>query len=99
MQYVVLLEDEPSKAEMRPKHQAEHGAYVATLLGPLRSAGPLTDPKTGGSAGGIWIVEAGSPEEVQKMLEADPFYKVGLRKSIRILQWKQVFADGKRVPA
>ena len=36
MLYVVLLEDEPSKAEMRPKHQAEHAAYVSTLLGPLR---------------------------------------------------------------
>lgn len=96
MLYVVLLEDEPSKAEMRPKHQAEHVAYVEKLLGKLRSAGPLTDPKTGGPAGGIWIIEAASPDEVQKMLEADPFYKVGLRKSIRILQWKQVFADGKR---
>lgn len=31
------------------------------------------------------------------MLEADPFYKAGLRKSIRILAWKQVFADGKKV--
>jgi len=95
--YVVLLEDEPSKADMRPKHQAEHVAYVEKLLGKLRSAGPLTDPKTNGPAGGIWIVEAGSPGEVQAMLEADPFYKAGLRKSIRILAWKQVFADGKKV--
>jgi len=95
--YVVLLEDEPKNADARPKYLKDHVAYLETLLGKIRSAGPLTDTKTNTAAGGIWIIEAGSADEVQKMLEADPFYKAGLRKSIRILAWKQVFADGKKV--
>ncbi|MCC6471127.1 MAG: hypothetical protein IT563_22615 [Alphaproteobacteria bacterium] len=97
MLYVVLLEDEPSKADVRPKYLKDHVAYLETLLGRIRSAGPLTDTKTNAAAGGIWIVEATSADEVRTMLEADPFYKAGLRKSIRILAWKQVFADGKKV--
>jgi uncharacterized protein YciI len=95
--YVVLLEDEPSKADVRPKYMNEHVAHLESLAGRIRFAGPLSDPKTGAAAGGMWIVEAGSPEEVRAMLEADPFYKAGLRKSIRVLAWKQVFADGRKV--
>jgi uncharacterized protein YciI len=92
-----LLEDEPKNADTRPKYLKDHLAYLDTILGKLRSAGPLTDPATNSAAGGIWIIEAGSHDEVRRMLEADPFYKAGLRKSIRILAWKQVFAEGKKV--
>lgn len=95
--YVVTMEDEPKNADARPKHQDAHRAYLEGILGKLRSAGPLTDPKTGGAAGALWMIEASGPDEVQKLLEADPFYKAGLRKNIRIAAWKQVFADGKRI--
>jgi hypothetical protein len=97
MHFVALLEDEPSKADVRPKYMKEHLAHLESLLDNIRFAGPLTDPKTNAAAGGLWIVEAGSAEEVRRMLEADPFYKAGLRKSIRVLAWKQVLADGKKV--
>jgi uncharacterized protein YciI len=29
-------------------------------------------------------------------VKKDPFWPTGLRKSVRILAWKQVFADGRR---
>lgn len=96
MLYAVLLEDEPKNADARPKHLKDHVAYLDSILGKLRSAGPLTDPKTGGAAGGLWTVEAESAEDVMKLIEADPFYKAGLRKSVRILQWKLVFTEGKK---
>jgi uncharacterized protein YciI len=30
-------------------------------------------------------------------VKADPFWPTGLRHSVRILSWSQVFADGKRL--
>lgn len=97
MLYVVTMEDEPKNADARPKYQNEHRAYLETILGKLRSAGPLTDARTGSAAGALWMIEAANADEVQKLLEADPFYKAGLRKNVRIVAWKQVFLDGKKV--
>jgi uncharacterized protein YciI len=34
---------------------------------------------------------------VQALVESDPFYPTGLRKSIRILEWTQVFANGNKL--
>jgi|TARA_B100000315_G_scaffold182361_2_gene171207 hypothetical protein len=40
------------------------------------------------------MVTADSPEAVQSLVEADPFWPTGLRKSVRILEWTQVFSNG-----
>jgi uncharacterized protein len=50
-----------------------------------------------GSAGGLWLVEADSAEIVEALVEEDPFWPTGLRQSVRILTWSQVFADGRRL--
>jgi uncharacterized protein YciI len=33
---------------------------------------------------------------VAALYRADPFWPTGLRRSVRVLAWSQVFADGKR---
>jgi hypothetical protein len=43
-----------------------------------------------------WLVEAESPEAVDALVKQDPFWPTGLRRSVRILGWSQVFADGSR---
>lgn len=95
MLYVVLLEDEPTRLDMRPKHMAAHLDYLEANAKNVQAGGPLTDQQ-GGNAGGIWIVEAESAAEVERLLHGDPFWAAGLRKSVRILTWKQVYANGKR---
>lgn len=43
------------------------------------------------------MVEAESPGAVTELVQRDPFWPTGLRKAVRVLQWSQVFADGRRV--
>ena len=43
------------------------------------------------------MVEADSPDVVDALVKADPFWPTGLRHSVRILSWSQVFADGRRL--
>ena len=62
----------------------------------VNAAGPLKD-EAGQPAGGIWIVDADSADTARKLVEEDPFWPTGLRKSVNILAWTQVFADGKRL--
>jgi uncharacterized protein YciI len=96
MLYAVLLTDDPEFAHMRERHMAEHLAFLEKNADRIRAAGPLREAD-GAGAGGLWLVEAESPEAVKELVESDPFWPTGLRASVRILRWIQVLADGKRM--
>ncbi len=96
MPYIVLFEDDPSRADIRQRHMPEHLAFLDRNAGHVRAAGPLRDAATGAPAGGLWLVDADSPAAVTALVQADPFWPTGLRRSVRILEWTQVFADGQR---
>ena len=96
MIFVVLFEDDASRADMRQKYMPDHLSYLARNATHISAAGPLNDTVNDTSAGGLWIVEADSPLTVQSLIEADPFWPTDLRKSVRVLEWTQVFSDGVR---
>jgi uncharacterized protein YciI len=50
-------------------------------------------------AGGLWLVEADTPDAVDELVRNDPFWPTSLRRSARVLAWKQVYADGARLGA
>ncbi|HXV25332.1 MAG TPA: YciI family protein [Alphaproteobacteria bacterium] len=97
MLYVVLFEDNPGLGvEVRRNHMSAHLAFLERNADHIMSAGPLKSPSDE-PAGGIWLVEAESVDAVDALVKADPFWPTGLRKSVRILKWQQVFADGRRL--
>jgi uncharacterized protein YciI len=75
-----------------PEHLAflERNSAQITVAGPLRTTS--SEP-----AGGLWIVRADNADAVEALVKQDPFWSTGLRKSVRILAWSQVFADGRRL--
>lgn len=95
MLYAVLFEDDPARADARDRHMAEHLAFLEREADRIRAAGPLLDGDAG--AGGLWLVEEESESAVRRLVEADPFWPTGLRRSVRILGWRQVFADRRRL--
>ena len=97
MLYAVLFEDDPSHTDKRAAHMAEHLAFLEANAERVLAAGPLTDAGAGGPAGGLWLVEADDAGDAQALVEADPLWPTGLRKSVRVLAWRQVFADGRRL--
>ena len=80
---------------MRTKHMAEHLDFLKQNEKYISAAGPITDTADDAPAGGLWLVSARSHQDVKDLVEADPFYPTGLRKSFRILQWTQVFSGEK----
>ena len=96
MIYAIFLEDDASRAEVRAKYMPDHLSFLERNASSIHAAGPLKDTASDAPAGGLWIVQADSPQAVQSLIEADPFWPTGLRKSIRILEWTRVFSDGKR---
>ena len=95
MIYAVLFEDNDGRAAIRGEHLPDHLAFLERNASVVRAAGPLAEGGT--AAGGLWLVQAECPEAVCRLIEADPFWPTGLRKSVRIMEWRQVFADGRRL--
>lgn len=96
MIYIVLFEDDPARADRRQRHMPDHLAFLERNADRIRAAGPLRDTATDEPAGGLWLVEAASPATVSTLYREDPFWPTGLRRSVRVLEWSQVFADGRR---
>ena len=96
MIFAVLFEDNEENADMRPKHMAEHLAFLERHAQEISAAGPLTNINDQTPAGGLWLVEAENAEAVWTLIHEDPFWPTGLRHNVRLLQWTQVFADGCR---
>jgi hypothetical protein len=96
MIYAVLFEDDARRAAMRARYMPDHLSFLERNATSIRAAGPLTDTANDEPAGGLWLVEADTAQAARALVEADPFWPTGLRKSVRILAWTRVFADGKR---
>lgn len=97
MLYVVLFEDNPQiVGDVRQRHMPQHLAFLERNKSFITAAGPLRTTE-GEPAGGLWLLEAETPNDVVALVQEDPFWPTGLRKSFRILAWSQVFADGKRL--
>lgn len=95
--FAVMFEDDPALADaVRRRYMDEHLAFLEAHTRSVLAAGPLRETGDGMPAGGLWVVEAADRDGVDALVRSDPFWPTGLRRSVRILAWTQVFADGKR---
>jgi len=96
MKYIILFEDAPdADPDVRKTHMARHLAFLESNADKVEAAGPLSDPTKQGRDG-LWIVEADRAEDVERLVQEDPFWPTGLRKSYAIIKWTQVYAAGSR---
>jgi uncharacterized protein len=87
MLYAVLLEDNEALGA---------DIFLEKNAARIKAAGPLR-ASSGDPVGGLWLVEVDSPDVVDALVKEDPFWSTGLRDSVRILRWSQVFAGGRRL--
>ena len=97
--FVVFFEDEGAAADQRAIHMQAHLAFLERNAEWIKSAGPLSDPRSGLPAGGLWTVDCQDEEVVWDLVKRDPFWPTGLRKSVTVHRWNRVFVDGSRQAA
>jgi uncharacterized protein YciI len=91
--YAVHFEDDPGQLAVREAHLEAHKAYLSECSERLLSAGFLTRDGAGGPVGGWWLVRAASELEVRELVEADPYFVHGLRRSVRVWRYLPVLQE------
>jgi uncharacterized protein YciI len=89
--YCIRFEDNEKYAHMRQAHMNAHLQFLKDHEDVVERAGPLVDATTGLPAGGMWLVKADKADSVRHLVEADPFWATGLRRSVQISEWRFVF--------
>lgn len=90
MIFAILFEDEPAHTHKRAAVMRDHLAFLTRHADTVHAAGPMLT-EGGEGAGGLWVVEAESFEAAAALTREDPFHPTGLRRTITVLEWKQVF--------
>jgi uncharacterized protein YciI len=87
--WIAIFEDNGPEVSVpvRAAHLDDHLKFLEANKAKVVLAGPLREDLEAPATAGLWVFEADSKDEVKAIIEADPFFKQGLRKSIRILQW------------
>ena len=95
MKFAAIIEYSQDKAKIAA-HRPVHRQYLATLRerGQLAAAGPFTD-----DSGALIIYEAGSKEDAEKLLRADPFHASGIFLRWQLRPWNPVIANRELFPA
>jgi uncharacterized protein YciI len=97
MLYAVIFTDNADHLDARNRLMPAHLEFLEHNGDHIRAAGPLLETDGRGGAGGLWLVDAESHQAVTDLVHQDPLWSTGLRKAVRVLQWSQVFADGRRM--
>ena len=86
MKFAAIIEYIPERAKIL-EHRPAHRRYLSGLLerGQLAVCGPFTD-----DSGGLIVYEAGSRDEAEQLLKADPFYHHGIFVTYKLRPWNPV---------
>jgi len=97
MLFAVFFTDDPSRSEARSRLMDDHLSFLDRNGAFIRAAGPLRNVPSGEGVGGLWLVEAEDLAAVEALYQSDPLWPTGLRKSVKVFGWRQVFAEGMRL--
>lgn len=91
MLFIVHFEDiyaeKPELLPDRALHMPEHLAFLAANADRVVASGALRDTPDGVPIGGVWILNIETKAEAESFYKGDPFWKAGLRKSVRVSHW------------
>lgn len=97
MKFIVLFEDAAdADPGLRRKHMKHHLEFLERNSALIHAAGPLSDPKAQGRDG-LWIIDVEDEVQAMDLVHRDPFWPTGLRASVSVIPWRQVFCDGQRL--
>ncbi len=89
MLFVATCIDKPDHLQTRLDNRPAHLAYLNGLGAKLKVAGALLGPDNETPIGSMLIFDVADQYEALKLVDDDPFGKVGLFESISVKAWRQ----------
>jgi hypothetical protein len=97
MLYVVRFSDRPDRLATRKEFLAAHIAWLDKHKDMILVPGSLRPEPGQDAVGGLWVVEAPGKNDIEALIQTDPFWVQGLRQGYEILHWSKAFPE-RRVP-
>jgi len=87
--WVALFEDHDEKVNrpIRAEHAQAHFDYLARHNTEILIAGGLRPGDGEWYCGGLWVMEVPSRARAIELVEGDPYYQLGMRKSYKLFVW------------
>lgn len=85
--WIVLFDDNSDAAWVRKDHSQAHFDYLAAHVDRILIGGGLRPEPGAWFEGGLLVLEVDSREEAVALVEADPYFTLGLRKGYRLAVW------------
>ena len=83
--FAIHLEDDPERAADRQRLDTAHRAFLCALAERVVMAGALGRSGPDGlPSGEFWVVRAASELQARELIETNPLFSAGIRRSIRI---------------
>ena len=92
MLFAIRFTDKPDCISLRERYLDEHLVWLHVRRNHIHVAGSLRETADSSPLGGLWIVEANSRHEVEKLYASDPFWVNGLRENVEILNFSSAFS-------
>ena len=93
--FAVIFEDDPARFEVRQREMKAHLQFLDRERAQILSGGSLREGEEARPVGGLWLVEAQDRAAVEAIYMRDPFWLAGLRKSVRVREWRKAFPERK----
>jgi len=95
MLFIVRFTDKPNMLPLRQELLPSHLQWLEQHAEQVLVAGSLRSQPDEAPVGACWIVEARTKDEVESLLQTDPFFAQGLRSTHEVLHWSKAFAERK----
>ena len=93
MLFIARFEDYPAAIHVREQQTENHYAFLAAHSDRILIAGALREDPEGTPVGALWIIEAPDRAAAEALIDDDPFWINGLRRSRLLLHWSRAVPD------
>lgn len=87
VQFEDIYADQPERLPDRASLMAAHLKFLEDQGNQVVASGALRETDDGIPQGGIWILNMESKAAAEALYKEDPFWKAGLRKSVKVSVW------------
>ena len=95
MPYMIETFDKAGSFEIRRANRAEHLVYLDRIKDRLLACGAKLNDDGSDAGGGLYVVDVDTRAEAEALIQADPFFKVGLFERVEIRRWRKAYLDGR----